>query len=295
MSQNIFQRFVKYEPIIKGFSADKKYCVTDASGKKYYLRIAPLSEYEALKLLFAMLKKLAALGVPMCTPVEFGTCDAGVYYLQSWIDGADLASVLPGLSEGEQYVLGVKAGEILRKIHTIPAPEIQEDWLEQFNRETETKIKKYHEYGLQFEGDEEALAYIEQNRHLLKNRPQCFQHGDFHVHNMMIEKGEIKIIDFSYGFGDPWEEMESIRWCVDVSVYFANGMINGYFVDRPPESFWQTLLLYFCKGMFHNLLWGKEHSDEQVESAFQHIRKIREWTDGLKNVIPTWYRESLIF
>ena len=36
-----------------------------------------------------MMKQVSALGVPMCQPIEFGTCDEGVYSIQSWINGAD--------------------------------------------------------------------------------------------------------------------------------------------------------------------------------------------------------------
>ena len=49
---------------------------------------------------------------------------------------------------------------------------------------------------------------------MLANRPQSFQHGDYHIGNMMIENNKIVIIDFDrYDFGDPWEEFNRIVWC----------------------------------------------------------------------------------
>ena len=57
------------------------------------------------KSLFAMLKKVAALDIPMCIPIEFGTCEDGVYSIQNWIDGEDLETVLPTLSDIDQYML----------------------------------------------------------------------------------------------------------------------------------------------------------------------------------------------
>jgi len=188
---DIFETFVKVEPIEKGWSEDKKYCVTNSDGVKYLLRITPIERYETRKALFAMHEQVAALDIPMCLPVEFGTCTDGVYSLQSWIDGEDLETVLPLLPETEQYVLGLKSGEIIRKMHSIPAPDSQEEWVTRFNRKTDTKIQKYHECGLRFDGDSYIIDYIDQNRGLLENRPQCFQHGDYHVGNMMIEKGEL--------------------------------------------------------------------------------------------------------
>ena len=44
-----------------------------------------------------MMKQVASFGVPMCQPIEFGTCDEGVYSIQSWIDGA--AALTPFFKE----------------------------------------------------------------------------------------------------------------------------------------------------------------------------------------------------
>ncbi|MDR1560464.1 MAG: phosphotransferase [Clostridiales bacterium] len=65
------------------------------------------------------------LGVPAPRHVDFGVCNGGksVYQLLTWVDGEDAETVLPLLTETEQYVLGVRAGEILRKIHSFPAPD----------------------------------------------------------------------------------------------------------------------------------------------------------------------------
>ena len=251
MANTLYKSIIKAQPITKGWSEDKKYCVIVAEGTKYLLRISPASRFETWKALFAMLEKVAALKIPMCMPIEFGTCEDntlfqdGVYTLQSWIIGEDLEEVLPLLSETEQYVLGLQSGEFLKAIHSIPAPGMQEDWEPRFNRKTDYKIKKYHECGLRFNGDEYALAYIEENRHLLKNHPQCFQHGDYHVGNMMIENGELKIIDFDrYDFSDPWEEFNRIVWSAAASPHFATGQLRGYFGGEPPIDFFKLLVLY---------------------------------------------------
>ena len=76
-----FSDFTKVEPINKGWSDDKKYCVTTTDGVKYLLRISPIERYDMRKALFAMMKRVVALGTPMCEPIDFGTCDDGVYSL----------------------------------------------------------------------------------------------------------------------------------------------------------------------------------------------------------------------
>lgn len=108
--------------------------MTDENGTRYLLRVSDMAQHDAKQSEFNMMKQMATLGVPMCEPMEFGTCEEGVYSVQSWIDGVDAEEVMTTLSDSEQYVYGLEAGRILRKIHSIPAPETQEDWEIRFNR-----------------------------------------------------------------------------------------------------------------------------------------------------------------
>jgi aminoglycoside phosphotransferase (APT) family kinase protein len=91
--------FTSKELINKGWSGDKKYCVTSDNGTKYLLRQSPAKQYERKKTEFAMMKRVASLGVPMCRPVTFGTCEDGVYSLQSWIEGVEAEEVIPTLPD----------------------------------------------------------------------------------------------------------------------------------------------------------------------------------------------------
>ena len=282
--------FAYMEPITKGWSKDKKFCVTNTDGTKYLLRITAIERYEEIKSLFEMLRQVGALGVPMCNPVAVGTCDAGAYSLFSWIDGEDLNVVLPFLSETEQYKLGIQAGAALRKIHSLPAPANDEDCMAHIIRGMKENIEKYKSCGVQFPSDLDVITYAENNAYLAQSRPQTFQHGDFSVGNIMIENGEIRIIDFDYSYGDPWQDFESIRWTVDKSKYFATGQIKGYFGGDAPENFWTLLKLYLAQGCFHNIPWSVNTGDkEQIESSVRHARDIVEWFDDFKTTEPTWY------
>ena len=124
-----YNTFTKIEPVNKGWLSDKKHYVEAADGMKLLLRIADISEYDRKKAEFEMMKQVVSLGVPMSQPIDFGTCDNGksVYSLLTWCDGEDAEAVLPFLTETEQYVLGTKSGEILKHIHSIPAPKEQEE------------------------------------------------------------------------------------------------------------------------------------------------------------------------
>lgn len=185
--------FVTKESINKGWSSDKKYCVTDENGTRYLLRVSDIAQHDTKQSEFNMMKQVASLGVPMCQPIEFGTCDEGVYSIQSWIDGDDAEEIMSAQSDTEQYVYGLEAGRILRKIHSIPALDTQEDWEIRFNRKMDYKIKKYGECPIKYENGQAFIDYINENRHLLKDRPQVYQHGDYHIGNMMIDRKQTAI------------------------------------------------------------------------------------------------------
>ena len=293
MSKRIYDSIVEAKPITKGWSADKKFCVIAEGGTKYLLRVSDASRYEARRMLFDMMEQVAAIGVPMCLPVEFGGCGDGVYSLQSWIDGEDLEAILPTLPQTEQYALGLRSGELLRKMHSIPAPDTREEWGAYFNRKTDAKIQKYQECGLRFEGDEHIVAYIEQNRHLLKNRPQCFQHGDYHIGNMMMASGELVIIDFDrHDFGDPWKEFNRVVWSAEASPHFATGQLRGYFDGEPPEEFFRLMAFYFSGNMLSSIYWAIPFGQTDVNTMMKQSQDVLRWFDNMRNPVPTWYNKK---
>lgn len=292
--KELFDTFSKVEPITKGWSEDKKYCVAKADGTKCLLRISPAERFETRKALYEILEHVATLGIPMSKPIEFGTYEDGVYILESWIEGEDAEEAIPMLPETEQYVLGLKSGEILRKIHSIPAPDTQEEWATRFNRKTNNKIKKYHEFELRFAGDDRVLEYIENNRHLLENRPQSFQHGDYHIGNMMLENGELRIIDFDrFDFGDPWEEFNRIVWCVAASPYFATGQLRGYFGGEPPIEFFRLLAFYIASNTLSSIYWAIPFGQSEINTMMKQSQDVLAWFDNMQNPVPTWYLKDV--
>lgn len=286
--------FVIKEPINKGWSSDKKYCVTDEKGTRYLLRVSDIARYDRKQSEYNMMKQVAALGVPMCRPIQFGTCEDGVYSIQSWIDGADAEEIIPSLSDARQYAYGVEAGCILHKIHSIPAPAAWEDWESRFNRKMDDKIKKYGECPIKYENGQAFIDYINENRHLLKNRPQVYQHGDYHIGNMMLDRnGKLHIIDFNRNdYGDPWEEFNRIVWCAQKAPLFASGMVKGYFDGDVPLEFWKLLALYISSNTLGSIHWAIPFGQGEVDTMRNQAGEVLSWYDNMRNPIPTWYFEG---
>jgi len=296
--KRIYDTITDTKPVEKGWSEDKKFCVTTTDGTKYLLRISPIARYETRKSLFAMLEQVAALGIPMCQPVEFGTCGDGVYSIQSWIEGEDLEAVLPSLPEAEQYAMGVKAGGILRKTHNIFVPDIQSerpDWAESFDHSTDERIQRYHNCGARFNGDVNVLAYLNENRHLVENRPRCFQHGDYCVRNMMIYNGEITIIDFErLYFGDPWEDFVFVMLDAPKYPYFSTGQMRGYFNGEPPVEFFKTYALYVLSSLLPGYYDAAALWDGETDKMTKQTQEIIAWFSDLSNPVPAWYLHNFV-
>ena len=287
----LYEAITEKHPIEKGWSGDRKYKVI-IGGDPYLLRISPAQQLQRRLEQFRHMEDAAALGVPMCLPVEFGECVEGVYMLQSWIEGEDLEAGLPGFSKTAQYRYGLVSGQILQTLHTLPAPPETENWENRFNRKIDRKIAMYENCPFKYEGGEAFLAYLAENRHLLHDRPQSWQHGDYHVGNMMLDRnGTLTIIDFEKDdYGDPWEEFNRIVWCAQCAPAFASGMVDGYFGGNVPYLFWQLLALYICSNTIGSLPWAVAYGGDEVQVMRRQAADILRWYDGMKKVIPGWYR-----
>lgn len=278
--------------IEKGWSDDKKYCISTTDDKKYLLRISSPARYDRKKSEFELISRVASLGVPMCQPVEFGITEEGVYSIHSWIDGVDLESAANMLNESEQYSYGVLAGEILKKIHTISAPDNSEKWENYFNRKIDRKISAYNACPIKYDNGDLFIDYVNSHRHLLVGRPLSYQHGDYHVGNMMLGRDkQLYIIDFDRNdFGDPWEEFNRIVWSAQSMPLFAKGMVNGYFDGKVPAEFWELLALYICSNTLSSLPWAIPFGEQEINVMRNQANDILSWYDNMNTTIPSWYR-----
>ena len=289
----IYDTIVSRDSVDKGWSGDKKFCVITGSGEKYLLRITTPEKAERFHLGYLRMEEVAKLGVPMCFPVEFGQCEEGTYAIHSWIEGEDAEDVIPSLSLERQYAYGLDAGRILCKLHTLPAPIDAPPWASRFNAKIDRKIVMYENCPLKYEKGELFLKFLEENRYLLTDRPQSYQHGDYHIGNMMIDRnGVLTIIDFDRDdFGDPWEEFNRIVWCAQAAPAFASGMVDGYFDGKVPMDFWKVLELYIASNTLSSLPWAIPFGEAEIDTMKNQAVQVLQWYADMTNPVPTWYGE----
>ena len=279
----LYDTVISRQPVNKGWSGDRKYRAVTQNGEVYLLRITTAERAEHFRRCYGRMQQAARLGIPMCLPIELGECEEGTYALQSWIEGCDAESYIPTLPQRKQYTYGLEAGRILKKIHTLPAPADAPAWEPRFNAKIDRKIAMYDNCPLKYE-----------NRHLLKDRPQSYQHGDYHIGNMMVNsQGILTVIDFEKDdIGDPWEEFNRIVWCVQASPAFASGLVDGYFDDNVPIEFWNLLALYISSNMLGSLPWALPYGDREICVMQNQAAQVLGWYDNMKKTVPTWYNKE---
>ena len=288
--------FTTLTPIEAGWSGDQKYHAVTPDGREFFLRITKRERGDRFMRLFDLQKAVAATGIPMCEPISVGEWEEGIYSLHTWIHGEDAEPAVMAMPAHLQYRLGYEAGGYLTRIHAIPAPSDLPSWEARFNQKIDRKLRMYAECPIHFEGDHALIRYVEENRHLLSGRPQCFQHGDYHVGNMMVTREEgvprIAVIDFDrYDFGDPWEEFNRIVWSAQAAPAFATGMVEGYFGGEAPVAFWRLLALYISSNMLSSIPWAIPFGEGEIRTMLNQAADVLRWYDGMKNPVPTWYGE----
>ncbi|WP_404303814.1 aminoglycoside phosphotransferase family protein [Paenibacillus sp. DP01] len=285
------------QEIHKGWSSDNKYHIQTADGRELLLRISDIAQYDKKQREFESVKKLHHIdNILMSRPLDFGICNNGqsVYSLFTWVNGEDAEGVIPSLNAEQQYQLGFQAGEVLAKLHEIHAEQDLVPWAEHYNAKINRYIRNFESCGIALKGADQTISFIEQNRHLLENRPQTFQHGDYHVGNMVVTpSGELGIIDFNrLDYGDPWEEFNRITWCAGLSPLFASGRIHGYFHNDVPDLFFRLMALYIASNQLSSIPWAIPFGKEEVDDMVKRAEEVLEAYDYFQNYIPKWYLPS---
>jgi aminoglycoside phosphotransferase (APT) family kinase protein len=285
--------WMRIDLVDKGWSGDKKYHITTEDNLQLLLRVSHISAFDCKKEEYKVMKMLDSCNILMSRPIDFGVCNdnKSVFTLLTWLEGTEAEVALSALTTEEQYCLGYNAGKALGELHKFPAPANLEAWSERFNRKIDQKIRNYEACEFKIEKSNKIIDYINDNRFLLENRIQTFQHGDFHVGNMIVAgNNQVGIIDFNrYDYGDPWEEFNRIVWCAQNSGYFASGRINGYFEDNVPEKFFRLMALYIGSNTLSSVPWAVEFGEKEVNTMLNQAKDILDWYSDFTSYIPKWY------
>ncbi|MFT4445273.1 aminoglycoside phosphotransferase family protein [Parvimonas sp. G1967] len=214
------------EKINKGYSKDEKFKIKLKNKDEYLLlRLSDISLYEQKEKEYEVISKFSKLGFEMSKPISFGICNdkKNVYMLLSWINGVDLSDVLPKLSSEEQYLLGRKAGKILKSIHSLKVDDKKFD--DSLKIKLLDKIEKYESSDVRVENDSNFIEYVKRNVDKVCGN-YSYLHGDFHPSNLILmENNEIGVIDFNrWEISNSYEEFYKLEsFGIEFSIPYCVG------------------------------------------------------------------------
>ncbi|GIP37946.1 aminoglycoside phosphotransferase [Paenibacillus sp. J31TS4] len=282
----------------KGLSPiDKKYIIDQGHGIRYLLRTAPIGQYERKNSLHRILMDLQQYQVRSPLPIEVGKVEElGIcYQLLSYIDGEDAEEAIGRYPEQTQFQIGVDAGRDLARMHRLQAPSSVAPWHIRASSKHTRYLEAYKDCGIRLEDDHKILAFIEENQKWMADRPNLFQHDDFHLANLILKDGSYSgVIDFNNAdWGDPLHDFHKLTLLnKEASVPFSAGQLAGYFENgQLTDLFWRLYSLYAAMGVFSVLVWSIRHTPDRVELEVERLMTILEEHAYFERLEPSWYRD----
>ncbi|MGA4498834.1 aminoglycoside phosphotransferase family protein [Bacillus bombysepticus] len=287
------------EEISKGFSPDKKYVITNANNEKYLFRTGDIKEYERKKIEFQILNEMVKRNVQAQRPIEIGILEEeGVCYsIFSYLEGEEAKKLLPTYSPKEQYDIGIEAGKDLAKMHTYEAPNNILPWYERAMKKHSKYVEAYKTCGINIKNDDKIIKFIEENEIYLKNRPNRFQHDDFHLENIIVRDARyVGVVDFNgYDWGDPIHDFVKIAlFARDISIPYSIGQIEGYFNGRIPEEFWNLYAVYVGMTVFSSVVWTLLAAPHMLDDMLERLTIVLEDHNNFELSKPIWFQPDKI-
>ncbi|MFA1820180.1 aminoglycoside phosphotransferase family protein [Virgibacillus oceani] len=278
--------------IRKGFSSDEKYLI-HMNDKRLLLRMFKPDDLKQKKQEYCIQEKMRDLHINCSRPVSVGEVGDCGYMLTTYIDGIDAEEEINKYTEKNQFDIGFTAGKELKKMHQLAAPNHVTSWYSRKVKKHKNYIDAYLESGVKVKNDQKIMEYIEKNIHLMKQRPNLFQHDDFHLGNIIVkDKKFAGVIDFNrYDWGDPYHEFLKIGiFSREISIPFSIGQIRGYFNhEEPNKYFWRLYSLYLAMCVFSTVVWSLKFDPDNINDMLDRMYLFLDDHDYFSQVQPRWY------
>jgi aminoglycoside phosphotransferase (APT) family kinase protein len=292
-----FEGDIHIEPIYKGYSGDYKYIVSN-NGRRYLLRTFPMNQQSGKMVEYEALQVMEQYGVSCSKPLDIGTIqeyELG-YMVLTYIEGNEATDVLQRYLSVDQYRIGSDAGRELHKIHQYAAPQNMTSWYDRKLFKHNKCMEEYARIAIRINNDEKIMSFIDDHLPLMNNRPNQFQHDDFHIGNLIInDGGQIGVIDFNRcDWGDPVHDFLKVGlFSSEVSVPFSIGQIRGYHLEHDPdELFWRLYSLYLAMNVFASVVWILKVKPEEIDIMMQKLNRVLDDHDHFDLIKPKWYVEG---
>lgn len=269
-----------------GYSFDEKYHFY--SDGHFTLKVYNIEQSESVKRKLEFMKKYFKLGVKCPEVVSYGEIEDKCYSIVTFIEG-ETGSDITKYSDELQYNVGFDSGKELKIIHSIESDKTIDIY--DFHKDKFDRIyKEVKDLGIEIYNEKVVLDFINNNIHLLKNRPTKVLHGDFHLENSVFnENGYVGCYDFNrLKITDPIREFErSSVFSREFSIPYVKGLFDGYGFDK---NDFKILKIYLAMGLFNAALWTYKYFPEQTEFNHKLDKMILDDYDNFNRDLPVWYK-----
>jgi len=293
------QYFKIIQPIFKGSTSDKKFYIETVQGHRLLLKIVPSNQKSFKFNEFQSLRYLDKIKIPVNVPITHGEFDEGnsTYFIYRWLDGTSCHEYLKNISEKRQFLIGEKAGKVLKKIHTLAFDIDIERWCTKNFEDTENLILEYMQLK---EKNTYLIDQIENLKHYNKKlfpKKIVLCHGDYHEGNLIVTlNGEIGVIDMDKTRAfDNYFDFQTLNTLSLSNAPFANGQIMGYFNNKPPKSFFEALKFGTLRIIIAQQI-QKQSSDalaSDIQIADKTLPLYLEMYENFDLDIPKWYCNAI--
>lgn len=286
------ENFESAKKLTLGWSDEEKYIVS-CSGARVLLRVLKKESFEAQLKAIKSLQKFSQTSKLVPKVLDFGLTkdENSGYILLEYINGFNAMETISEYTIKEQYEFGVAMGETIKLFHQQSKKEIIESEKNKFLEKVKNFLNYYHENKNQFNFLSDKEPIINSFLEKVKNRPYVMLHNDFHLGNMILDENKISLIDFNRAtYGDYIKEFDGIAWCVKVSKYFAQGIIDAYLFDEDEDEFFAYLKGYINIWQVQMLYFIKDQDDEEKNIVINLIKSVEQWYNG-DGKVPSWYSE----
>lgn len=290
-SETVIGKIYKILPIEKGFSTEKKWKVLAEKGI-FLLRSSQSNMLERKKEEFDLMSRLYRQGVKCNQPVYLfeSTDKTTIYSLYSYLPGHDAETHINKTTRSQQYKMGVRAGEDLKKINSVTSD--TSTWYKRKCKKHDHYLKMYGEVGYRFDEDKKVQRFIEINCIQTDSGPDLLQHDDFHLGNIIVNNNEYGgILDFNrYDWGDPLHEFVKLEWFTwPVSKDFAKGQVKGYYGEHGiGEDDCRKISIYTAMSIFSTVVWTLRFYPETIGNIEYKIKSILQHYRYFEKTIPDW-------
>ncbi|AIZ60228.1 aminoglycoside phosphotransferase family protein [Bacillus sp. FSL R5-0432] len=288
---------ISFQRMTSGFSGDRTFLVTISSSEKLVLKLSDIQTYSRFKRKASVQRKFKDRGILCSEVIEIGisaelNC---TYRIFSYIEGEIGRDSIHLLTNEEQYEIGRRAGRELSLMHTCHAPSHVRPWDEKVMAKHERYVHAYQSSGLSFPNDQFVLDFIKSHADEVKERPNQFQHDDFHLGNIIIQGNQYAgVIDFDQSdWGDPVHDFYKLSlFSRESSIPFSAGQLDQYVSKQSTNNFWLLFSIYTAMSCFSSIVWTLSYDPGHVKDMLNRVERMLTDHNCFHQLKPVWYTNS---